>query len=132
MPKKKKNIDTDVLIDQLLSSVSDDEKVVIDYRMGLAAKIIAGIKAKDWTRSEFARQMNVKNNSLITKWLSGYNNFETDTLIQIEKVLGIRLLDLQIPTLAPVFHISGTPVNTEARLNEAEEVLSSKWKEKIS
>jgi len=95
MAKKPQHIiDTDNLIGGLLASVSESEKELIDYRMSLAAKIIAGMRAKGWNRTEFAKQMKVQN-SVVTKWLSGYNNFESDTLFEIGKKLGIQLLQLE-------------------------------------
>lgn len=85
--------DDDTLSDFLEKSKPFQEKV--DYKMRLAAKIIAGIKSKGLTKTEFAEKMEVKNRSIISKWLSGTNNFESDTLYQIEKVLGISLLNLE-------------------------------------
>lgn len=138
MKKKQNQIDTDVLIDQLLSSVSDDEKKLIDYRMGLAAKIIAGIRAKGWSRTEFAKQMKIKNNSVITKWLSGNNNFETDTLFQIEQVLEIKLLNLDdekdvryknkvsAPYLPPVDFEGGKIVDIKSHFSSSN-TQSTEW-----
>lgn len=84
--------------DDLLSDMLEKSKVgqdIVDYRMKLAAKISKGIKAKGWSKTEFASAMGVNNTSIITKWLSGTNNFEGDTLHKIGKVLSITLLNLE-------------------------------------
>ncbi|HVX28376.1 MAG TPA: helix-turn-helix transcriptional regulator, partial [Parafilimonas sp.] len=76
-------------IDSLLPSKEVQEK--INKSMLLAQKIFKAIKAKGWNKSDFAEAMGVKNLSIISKWLSGTNNFETNTLFDIEKVLDIEL-----------------------------------------
>jgi ribosome-binding protein aMBF1 (putative translation factor) len=86
---------TDLVIDRLMAKITTEIQDDANYKTKLAAKIYAGIKAKGWNRTEFALQMK-KKNSVITKWLNGYHNFETDTLREIEKVLGINLLNLEI------------------------------------
>jgi ribosome-binding protein aMBF1 (putative translation factor) len=83
------------LIDDLLSKITPEFQEEVDYRMNLAAKIYWGMKAKGWTQKIFAEEME-KKDSVISRWLSGTHNFETDTLFKIEKKLGIRLLDLKI------------------------------------
>lgn len=81
------------LISGILTEISADEQEKTDKRMQLAARIYDGITAKGWNKSKFAEAMK-KRPSEITKWLSGTHNFETDTLFDIEKILGIRLVNL--------------------------------------
>lgn len=75
----------------------------IDTLMLIAAKIKAGMKAKGWNKSRLAQEMGITNHSIITKWLSGTNNFQTDTLLEIQESLGIELLNLEIAS-ASSFH----------------------------
>jgi ribosome-binding protein aMBF1 (putative translation factor) len=49
------------------------------------------MKARNISKTELAKRTK-QNNSVITKWLSGTQNFTTDTLEQIGKVLEINLL----------------------------------------
>lgn len=77
----------------LLPSPKKQKK--IDALMQIAAKIQDGLKSKGWNKSKFAQAMGITNLSIITKWLSGTNNFQTDTLLEIQEVLGIKLLDLE-------------------------------------
>lgn len=59
----------------------------------LAEKLIHRLDYLGINRQEFAEYLNV-NPSNVTKYLSGSHNFTLKTLIQIEEVLGISLLDL--------------------------------------
>lgn len=90
--KKARNY-TSKLIDDLLDEISPAEQEITDKRMLLAAKIDDAIKAKGWSKKDFAKAMN-KYPSEISKWLSGTHNFNSDTLFEIERVLGIRLINL--------------------------------------
>lgn len=85
---------TDAAISGLLCKLTPNLNAEINFKMDLAAKIFAGMKAKGWNQTEFARQMNVSN-SVITKWLSGYNNFEADILFAIQNKLNITLYPTQ-------------------------------------
>ena len=67
----------------------------INKQMALAVRIDDAIKAKGWSKKEFAQQMGKKPPE-ISRWLSGCHNFTTDTLWKIEDVLGIRLIVLQL------------------------------------
>lgn len=69
-------------------NLSTDEK-----KMLLSKKIDTRIKEAGVQRQEFAELMGVQS-STITKWLSGENNFETDTLFEIERQLNIKLFNL--------------------------------------
>jgi transcriptional regulator with XRE-family HTH domain len=72
-----------------------------DFRMKLASKIYLAMKAKGWNQSQFAEKAD-KQPSIISKWLSGTHNFETDTLFMIENLLGISLINLD-DSNAPIF-----------------------------
>lgn len=80
------------LLNELLESITPDEQEKTDKKMILAAKIANAIKAKGLKKYEFAEILN-KQPSEISKWLSGTHNFTIDTLMDIEKVLSIKLLD---------------------------------------
>lgn len=88
--KNKQEVYNSSLLDELLSEITPEEQEKTNKRMMLAAKIAAAIKAKGWKKSEFAERMG-KYPSDVSKWLSGTHNFETDTLFEIEKVLGVDL-----------------------------------------
>jgi len=82
-------------LDSVLTSISPEEQERIDNRMLLAAKIYDAIKAKGWKKKDFMIAMGQKNQSVISKWLSGTHNFTTDTLTDIGRVLGINMLNLE-------------------------------------
>jgi transcriptional regulator with XRE-family HTH domain len=81
-------------IDEILGLISDEEQEKIDMKMRLAAKISDAIKAKGIKKGELARLLRQKNQSVVTKWLSGTHNFTSDTLFDLQKVLEIDLINL--------------------------------------
>ena len=88
---KKTNI-LDELFDEVISSKEHKRS---EARMLLARKIDMAIKVKGWNKTRFAKEMQ-QNNSAITRWLSGTHNFTSDTLSDIQEVLGVKLLDIEI------------------------------------
>ncbi len=93
-------------MDEIYGSISPEEQERTDNRMLLAAKIDDGLKAKGWKKKDFMLAMEQKNQSVISKWLSGTHNFTMDTLTDIGRVLGINLLNLEkeIVTKNVVYH----------------------------
>jgi ribosome-binding protein aMBF1 (putative translation factor) len=81
------------LIKELSDAITLQEQEQTDYKMKLAAKIYKAMKALDMTQTQFAESMN-KPISLISRWMSGTHNFTVDTLVDIQRILGISLLDL--------------------------------------
>ena len=63
-------------------------------KMLLAARIDDAIKARGWQKQDLAKALH-KRPSEISKWLSGTHNFTTETLWEIEKILGTDLINLQ-------------------------------------
>jgi transcriptional regulator with XRE-family HTH domain len=80
------------LLNGLLESITPEEQAKTDKKMILASKIANAIKAKGLKKSEFAEILG-KQPSEISKWLSGTHNFTIDTLMDIERVLSVQLLD---------------------------------------
>jgi transcriptional regulator with XRE-family HTH domain len=93
MKTKKAELYSSNLINELLESIDTEEANRIEKRMLLAAKIEDAMKAKGLNKSQFAELMG-KNNSVITKWLSGTHNFTSDTLFDIGRILGVKLINI--------------------------------------
>lgn len=83
------------LIDKLLESIDPAEANRVEERMLLAAKIDDAMKAKGLNKSQFAELMG-KHESVITRWLSGTHNFTSDTLFDIGRKLGVKLINIDI------------------------------------
>lgn len=94
---------TSDLLSGLLAEISVEEQEKTDKRMRLAARIERGIKAKGWKKSDLAIALK-KQPSVISKWLSGTHNFESDTLFDIERVLNIGLVTLQDESKTQILH----------------------------
>jgi transcriptional regulator with XRE-family HTH domain len=81
------------IIDEMFGEISQEDFEKTTRKMKLAAKIADAIKSKGWKKSEFAKIVK-QQPSVISKWLSGTHNFTTDTLIDLEHILNIKLLDV--------------------------------------
>src|SRR5690606_30444350 len=106
------------LIDDLLDNIKPEEQEQTDYKMMLSAKIYAGLKAKGWKSLDLANALNLKSPSLVSKWLSGTHNFTIDTLVDIQRVLNIKLLDVELSQPAPTLKVSFTVSVAPASLSE--------------
>ena len=85
-----------------------------ETRMLLAARIEDALKAKAISKKQFADLMG-RQPSVITKWLSGGHNFTVDTLTDIQRVLGIKLLVVETPPAVPiVFRLTAQFISEES------------------
>ena len=83
----------------LLKSLLDENSKhyrMVERRMRLAGFIADLIERKGWTNGEFAQKMG-KQPSVISKWLSGTHNFTTETLWEIEEVVGVKIIPMELP-----------------------------------
>lgn len=60
--------------------------------MVIAAKIADGMKAKGLSKKQLANLMDVYP-SIVTRCIQGNHNFTVDTLVQLEHILKIQLID---------------------------------------
>lgn len=105
-------------IDHLIAQITPDQQEETDYKMKLAAKIYAGMKRKEWTQTHFAEVVS-QHVSVISKWLSGTHNFTVDTLITIQRALGIHLLDVEETKVKSILDVRLTLTST-TRFSEEE------------
>lgn len=80
------------ILSELIKNISQEELEKTESKMRLAVKIADAIKAKGYGKTEFAKKIK-KNNSEISKWLSGTHNFTHDTLILLQKELDVNLVN---------------------------------------
>ncbi len=80
------------ILSELIENISQGELEKTESKMRLAVKIADAIKAKGYGKTEFAKKIK-KNNSEISKWLSGTHNFTHDTLILLQKELDVNLVN---------------------------------------
>lgn len=97
---------------ELLANINEKELAKTRKRMMLAAKIEEAMKRCGYNQTQFAHLMD-KSTTVISEWLSGDRNFTTDTLIDIEEALGIRLLDVSIMTAVN----AGTEISQKSSAN---------------
>ena len=116
------------LIDELLQGISPEELERTKKRMLLAVRIDDAITEKGWKKKDFAKALD-KTPSEITKWLSGTHNFTLDTLFDIERVLNIRLVQIENkqPEIVKtfVYHVSA-PITHDYNKNNLEYLIIDK------
>lgn len=83
------------IITSIIDKISDHDLEQTESKMRLAIKIADAIATTGLSKSEFAKKLN-KNNSEITKWISGKHNFTHDTLILLQSELHISLINSEI------------------------------------
>lgn len=95
-------------LQEILASITPEQRARTFKKMAIAARIADALDAKGWSKSEFAARMN-QLPSVVTRWLSGTQNFTIDTLSDIEEMLGrsgtpVQLLvtDVTLPALPAV------------------------------
>ena len=88
-------MDNNNLIEQLLNYISPEESLRIENRMLLAAKIDDALKAKGWKKKDLMEALGKKNQSEVTKWLSGTHNFTSDLLTDLGRVLNANFFNLE-------------------------------------
>jgi len=77
-------------LEKLLNKHPETENFVTKS-MDIADQISQFLSEKKWTQKEFARRMG-KQESEISKWLSGQHNFTLKTIANIETVIGKDLI----------------------------------------
>lgn len=87
-------------LQEILASITPQEHARTFKQMAIAARIAYALDAKGWSKSEFAARMN-QLPSVVTRWLSGTQNFTIDTLSDIEEMLGVQLLVTDVMLPAP-------------------------------
>lgn len=90
---KKAKIYTSKIITEFFESKDSVGYKKMANKMMMAAKIMDVMNDRQISKKELATRLNVQP-SVITKWISGGQNFTIDTLTEIEHELKIELLKL--------------------------------------
>lgn len=80
-------------LNELLDEITPLEMEQTKVKMQIAARIEDFMKARNWSKSQFATKVG-KNPSEITKWLSGTQNFTIDVLTEIASTFEVELAAL--------------------------------------
>ncbi len=106
------------VLDEFLSLGTPEELARTETRMLIAAKIQEAMTAKGIGKKQLAEMLG-QNPSVVTKWLSGGHNFTVDTLSDIQRILGVKLLAVTSKPLPPItyhFDITITLPNPQQTL----------------
>ncbi len=103
------------LITGLLNEITPQEQQRVDKRMKLAARLDEALKARGWSQKTLSERLS-KSPSEISKWLSGFHNFTSDTLFDLEEVLGIGLINVSEQPVIEVVNVFSFTVRQVSQL----------------
>lgn len=86
---------------RIINTIDEDKLRRTRDRMLVANKIADALNAKGISQKKFA-EMTGRSESEVSEWLSGDRNFTIDTLSDIQKYLGIDLLNTSSMRTSPV------------------------------
>lgn len=86
---------------RIINNIDEDKLRRTRDRMLVANRIADALKAKGISQKKFA-EMTGRSESEVSEWLSGDRNFTIDTLSDIQKYLGIDLLNTSSMRTSPV------------------------------
>lgn len=86
---------------RIINTIDEDKLRRTRDRMLVANKIADALKAKGISQKKFA-EMTGRSESEVSEWLSGDRNFTIDTLSDIQKYLGIDLLNTSSMRTSPI------------------------------
>lgn len=81
----------DSVIERMRARISPETKAYVRKSMELAVRIQDVLDEKRWSQKDLAKAMG-KNESEISKWLSGSHNLTLKSITKLETVLGRELL----------------------------------------
>ena len=81
------------LFRQCLASIPEEQKAEFELSFGIAERISEVLKSKNLTQKDFAKQIH-KQESEISKWMTGRHNFTVQTIAKIETALGCKLISI--------------------------------------
>jgi transcriptional regulator with XRE-family HTH domain len=84
---------TSRIVRELRNGVSATDFAKVDAKLAISALIADAIPKHFVSKGEFAHAMGVSP-GLVSRWLSGTHNFTIETLVDIQQVLGIRLINM--------------------------------------
>jgi transcriptional regulator with XRE-family HTH domain len=79
------------LISDIAKKVKPEIKQHVAKNLAISEQISQILEYKGWTQKELAEKMN-KNESEVSKWLSGTHNFTIKTIATLEVVLGTDII----------------------------------------
>lgn len=86
------NSNLNIMVGQAIDSLPIAEKMKVRNKVIVATKISRSLREKGLTQKDFARQLG-KSTSEVSDILSGDRNLTIETMTDIERVLGVELIN---------------------------------------
>lgn len=91
-----------------LKSVNPDIRNNFEKSDRVAQFISDKLKEKNWSKGRLAEELGTKNQSLITRYMSGQHNFTFSTITELERAFGCKFV-----TIEEVEKKDENPINDE-------------------
>jgi ribosome-binding protein aMBF1 (putative translation factor) len=98
-------------ISKILNDISPIERAQISTKMHIAAMIDDAMKAKGWSKKELMLQTGQKSQSVVTRWLSGTQNFTIDKLVELSLLLNVKLVAMWEENEENTFEVKGLTID---------------------
>ncbi len=126
MKKKKQS-----LIQELREKAKPENKRFISLNLDITAQVYALLKQKGMTQKEFAKAIG-KNESEVSRWLTGLHNLTLKSIAKMEAVLGEEIIITPEKACERYKSIQYVPLKVYANTNEIKEHISQKFESNVT
>lgn len=125
MKKQKKS-----LIQELREKAKPENKRFISINLDISSQIYAFLRQKKLTQKDFAKAIG-KNESEVSKWLSGSHNLTLKSIAKMEAVLNENIILTPQKACEKYKSIKYVPLTVYANINKPKEDLSKKFEDEV-
>lgn len=104
------------VLQRIRERIKPENQVFIDKNFQISKQVVALLEKKGWTQKEFARSMG-KQESEVSKWLSGLHNLTLQSLAKMEATLGEEIITTPIEACRKYSRIEYVTLRVFARTN---------------
>jgi len=104
------------VLQRIRERVKPENQVFIDKNFQISKQVVALLEKKGWTQKDFARQMG-KQESEISKWMSGLHNLTLQSLAKMEATLGEEIIITPLEACRKYSKIEYVTLRVYARTN---------------
>lgn len=106
------------VIDRIKQRTTPEQKAFVKKNLSIVHQITELIKANDWTQKEFAQKLG-KNESEVSKWLTGMHNISLKSIAKMEAVLKADIITTPIEACEKYKSIEYVTFKVHARTNKS-------------
>lgn len=113
--------DRKTVVQRLRERIKPENRIFVKKNIAISDQIEAILEEKGWSQKEFAQKLE-KNESEISKWLSGTHNLTLQSIAKIEAVLEADIITTPIEACKKYKSVEYVTLRVDAQLNENQPV----------